>query len=88
MKGAAICKLDKRLFAVFAILLDKTKLITSPDKLEELLNASTDRIHHQSTASHHIWHSPVMATGRAANHLWLVFLLAHQTPARSQDQRG
>jgi hypothetical protein len=78
MKGAAICKLDKRLFAVFAILLDKTKLITSPDKLEELLNASMDRIH-QSTASHHF---------APTNHLCPVFLLAHQTPARSQDQRG
>jgi len=39
MKGAAICKLSKRLFAVFAILYDKTKLVTSPDKLEEILDS-------------------------------------------------
>ncbi len=37
MKGAAICKIDQRLFAVFAVLLDKDRLITSPSKIEEIL---------------------------------------------------
>lgn len=40
MKGAAICKLDKRLFSVFAILYDRSKLITAPDRLEAILTAS------------------------------------------------
>lgn len=40
MKGAAICQLDRTIFAVFAILMDKDRLIIDPAHIEEILNGS------------------------------------------------
>ncbi|KAL6068671.1 Translation machinery-associated protein 22 [Balamuthia mandrillaris] len=37
MRGAAICNVDQRMYAVFALLLDKSKLIVAPDQILSFL---------------------------------------------------
>ena len=44
MKGASICDVDQRYFAVFAALLNKDRLITNPARIEELLHYSEKEV--------------------------------------------